>query len=70
MNNNNSFMNNDDSIEKEILESRGYSNVDDDDVVMIKPKIGKRKKNYVAKVGKLSPKNFKLRRTIIAIICQ
>ena len=71
MNNNNSFMNgnnSDDSFEKEILESRGVSNVEDDDVAMIKPRIKKRK-NYVEKVDKIAPKNFKMRRTVIAIIC-
>lgn len=58
-----------DSIEKEILDNRGVSNVEDDDVVMIKPKVGKKKRNYIEKINKLTPKNFKLRRTIIAIIC-
>ena len=71
MNNNDSFNNNnnDTSFEEEILDNRGVSNVEDDDVQMIRPKMGRNRKSYVEKVNKLAPKNFKLRRTIIAIVC-
>ena len=67
--NNNAELNNTLLLEKEILDNRGYSNVDDDNVKMIKTKVGKKKKNYVEKVDRITPKNFKKRRTILAIIC-
>lgn len=61
-------MKNDDSIEKEILENRGKSNVEDDNVKMIKPKVKKRK-NYVKKVDKIKTKNFSNRRFILSLAC-
>lgn len=54
-------------IEKEILDSRGKSNVDEDNIKMIDPK-RLRKKNYIDKIDKIKTKNFKKRKIVLAII--
>ena len=60
---------NDYSIEKEILESRGQSNVEDEDIKMINARNTKKKKSYVEKVDKINTKNFRKRRLLITFIC-
>lgn len=61
---NNTFL-----LEKEILDNRGTSNVDDDNVKMIKTKIKNQRENYVEKLDKIKPKNFKKRRYALIIVC-
>lgn len=57
-----------DDIEKEILESRGTSNVSDEDVNMIKARDKQKNADYVDRLNKLSPKNFKKRRLFLAFV--
>ena len=54
-------------IEKDILDSRGESNVVDDNVKMINPK-RLRKGNYIDKIDKIKIKNFKKRRLALSIV--
>ena len=65
----NNNLNNTFLLEKEILDNRGNSNVDDDNVKMIGTRKNKKKKNYVENLDKIKPKNFKKRRMALAIIC-
>lgn len=55
-------------IEEEILNSRGTSNVSDEDVDMIKARDKQKSADYVDRLNKLNPKNFKKRRLFLAFV--